>query len=189
MIFSYEEALGFCCGDVVVDKDGVAAAGVFAEMACEIYGEGGTVKGHLQSLYAKYGEFVSNNGYYFCHDSEIAVGIFEGMRNGGEYFESVGGYKVTGIRDLGVPGYDSSKEDKKPVLPTSKGSPMISITFENGTVAQFRASGTEPKFKYYIEMAGEPGVSREQVEAELEVMCGVILEELLEPKKNGLVGK
>jgi phosphomannomutase len=50
VIFSYEEAIGFCCGDVVVDKDGVSAAGVFAEMACEVYSRGETVAGHLQSL-------------------------------------------------------------------------------------------------------------------------------------------
>ena len=59
----------------------------------------------------------------------------------------MGKYPVTGIRDLGVPSYDSSKPDGKPTLPTSASSPMISVTFENGTVAQFRASGTEPKFK------------------------------------------
>jgi len=187
VIFSYEEAIGFCCGDVVVDKDGVAAAGVFAEMACDVYARGSTVKEHLQDLYTKYGEFVSNNGYYFCYDSKIALAIFDSMRNNGKYFEAVGGYKVTGIRDLGVPGFDSATADNKPVLPTSASSPMISITFENGTVAQFRASGTEPKFKYYIEMAGKPGVARATVEEDLQTMCAVILEELLKPSKNGLV--
>jgi phosphomannomutase len=187
VIFSYEEAIGFCCGDVVVDKDGVSAAGVFAEMACDVYAKGGSVAGKLQSLYEKYGEFVSNNGYYFCYDSNILAGIFDKMRNGGKYFEEVGGYKVVGIRDLGVPGYDSAREDKQPVLPLSASSPMVSITFENGTVAQFRGSGTEPKFKYYIEMAGKPGVSRAQVEKDLKDMCDVILEELLAPEQNGLV--
>ena len=47
---------------------------------------------------------------------------------------------------------------------------MITISFTNGCVAQFRASGTEPKFKYYVEMAGKPGVQRSQVEEELNVM-------------------
>jgi hypothetical protein len=27
VLFSYEEAIGFCCGDMIVDKDGVSAAG------------------------------------------------------------------------------------------------------------------------------------------------------------------
>lgn len=63
---------------------------------------------------------------------------------------------------------------------------MISLTFTNGCVAQFRASGTEPKFKFYIEMKGNPGESREFVEQELEKMAPFILEKLLEPKKNRL---
>ena len=109
------------------------------------------------------------------------------MRNGGEYFEDVAGYEVTAIRDLGVPGYDSSTPDKKPVLPCSASSPMITITFANGCVAQFRASGTEPKFKYYLEMAGKPGVPRNDVVTDLSVMKAKILEALLNPEKNGLV--
>ena len=63
---------------------------------------------------------------------------------------------------------------------------MITIHFENGCVAQFRASGTEPKFKYYIEMAGKPGVAREKVQEDLRVMVGVLLEELLKPSENKL---
>jgi len=54
-------------------------------------------------------------------------------------------------------------------------------------VVQLRASGTEPKFKYYIEMRGEPGVSRDEVEKELMQMSRLVLEEICQPKKNGLV--
>jgi phosphomannomutase len=38
VLFSYEEALGYCVGDVVSDKDGVSAAAVFVEMAAELAG-------------------------------------------------------------------------------------------------------------------------------------------------------
>lgn len=109
------------------------------------------------------------------------------MQNNGNYMTSVGGYEVESIRDLSYPGYDSTTVDKRPTLPTSKSSPMMSIRFKNGCVAQFRGSGTEPKFKYYIELKGEPGVSREQVTSDLHDMCNVILEELLHPEQNGLV--
>mmetsp|Transcript_22269 Transcript_22269/g.28095 ORF Transcript_22269/g.28095 Transcript_22269/m.28095 type:complete len:235 (+) Transcript_22269:718-1422(+) len=186
-LFLYEEAIGFCCGDVVFDKDGLTAAGTMAELALRTYRNGDTLSKHMQNLYDKYGEFCSNNGYYFCHDSKVTQKIMENIRNGGDYMKSVGPYSVKSIRDLGFPGFDSTTEDNKPTLPVSKSSPMMTIHFTNGCVAQFRASGTEPKFKYYIEMQGKPGVKRDVVERDLKKCSNTILEALLQPKENGLI--
>ena len=108
------------------------------------------------------------------------------IRANGKYDLDLSPYQVQAIRDLGVPGYDSTKPDNKPSLPCSASSPMMALTFTNGCVAQFRASGTEPKFKFYIEMKGTPGKSREDVSKELQAMVPIILEKLLEPAKNGL---
>lgn len=186
-IFCYEEAIGFCCGDVIFDKDGVSAMGVCAELAYNVYARGLTLVKHLQeNVYDKYGEFVSNNGYFFFDDKAVIQKIIDDIRNGGKYIEKVGGYEIESLRDLGEPGYDSSKPDKKPTLPTSNSSPMVTITFKNGCVAQFRASGTEPKFKYYIELKGQPGVPRSKVNSDLAAMSKVILDELLKPDENGL---
>lgn len=132
-------------------------------------------------------EFVSNNSYYYCNDPKVAQKIFSDFQRNGRYPTSVAGYDIDAIRYLGEPGYDSETADKKPTLATSKSSPMLTIRFKNGCVAQFRASGTEPKFKYYIEMRGEPGVSRNRVEEELQSMSVALLEELLQPEKNGLI--
>jgi hypothetical protein len=51
VIFSYEEALGYCVGDVLCDKDGVSGASIFLEMASalangwtEEFGESGESK-------------------------------------------------------------------------------------------------------------------------------------------------
>jgi len=186
-LFLYEEAIGFCCGDVVNDKDGLTAMGVMAELVLNVYRGGLSLSDHMESLYVKYGIFESRNGYYFCYEPSTVHKIIDNMRNGGAYMDSVGPYEVESIRDLGEPGYDSTSDNKKPSLPTSKSSPIITLRFTNGVVAQFRASGTEPKFKYYIEIQGKPGVKRDIIVKELETMTAVILEELLHPSENDLV--
>jgi len=186
-LFAYEEAIGFCCGEVVSDKDGLTAMGSMAKLANDVYSRGSSLAEHLQGIYDKYGEFVSNNGYYYCYDPTMTAKILDRIRNGNKYIDRVGDYEIDAIRDLGYPGYDSSMPDKKPVLPVSKSSPMMTIKFSNQCVVQIRASGTEPKLKYYIEMQGKPGVSRKDVEKDLEQFCRIVLNELLQPEENGLI--
>jgi phosphomannomutase len=188
VLLGYEEAIGYCCGDgFVKDKDGVTAAAVFAELTYDTYLEQQTtLKAHMQTLYDKYGEFVASNGYFICYDNDIVHRIFDRIRNEGNYMWDVAGYKVSSIRDLGEPGYDSTQPDNCPTLPTSASSPLLALRFENGCVLQMRASGTEPKFKYYIEMRGKAGVEREKVESDLEAMKRIVLEELFQPSLNGL---
>ena len=182
-LFAYEEAIGFACGDVIFDKDGVSAMAVFAEMALSVYHEGKSLKSHMQSLYDKYGEFVSYNGYFVIQDFGVIDTIMTRIRDNGNYGVDLTPYQVEYIRDLDGAGYDSSKPDKKPTLPPT---PLITIGFTNGCIVQLRPSGTEPKFKYYIEMKGQPGQPREEVVAKLEAMAPYVLEQLLEPEKNGL---
>jgi len=183
VLLGYEEAIGFACAGVP-DKDGISALGVIATLATSLYSNGETLTSHLQKLHDKYGEFVCNNGYYRCDDPAIVKRIMQQMRNSGNYYDRVGEYKVKSIRDLGSPRYDSTTDDKKPTLPEAN---MITFRFTNGCVAQFRGSGTEPKFKYYIEMRGEPGEKKVDVEKKLNEMSRVILEELLHPAENGLI--
>ncbi len=53
--------------------------------------------------------------------------------------------------------------------------------------SSYVCSGTEPKFKYYIELRGQPGESRDEVSKRLDTMVNIILEELLHPSENGLI--
>lgn len=190
-IFAYEEAIGFCCGDIVFDKDGISAMCVMAQLAMHVYAQGLTLKQHLQHIYDTYGEFVSNNGYYFLKHPSQALQVMNNMCNilqvgAMDIQRHVGPYSVSSIRYLGEPGFDSTTLDRKPTLPTSISSPMMTVHFANGCVAQFRASGTEPKFKYYIEMKGTPGRSRDQVTNELLVVSELVLEALVQPSEYGL---
>ena len=59
--------------------------------------------------------------------------------------------QVIGIRDLGA-GVDTSQPDGRPALPWQRGDMMITYTLEGPAVLTLRASGTEPKLKYYIEV-------------------------------------
>lgn len=187
-LFGYEEAIGFACGDVIFDKDGVSAMAVLSELALFVYREQGmSLKDHMQGLYNQFGEFVSHNGYFIMDDSSVVSSIMERLRANGTYqIMDVAPYEIESIRDLGEPGYDSTKSDKKPTLPTSNSSPMMTLRFTNGCVIQLRPSGTEPKFKFYIEMKGKPGVSRDTVQKDLDEMVETVLDKLLEPEKNGL---
>eukprot|EP00536_Pseudo-nitzschia_multiseries_P006997 jgi/Psemu1/194384/e_gw1.156.89.1 len=192
-LFGYEEAIGFACGSVSFDKDGVSAMVVMSELALHVYRERGiSLKYHMQRLYDKYGYFVSNNGYYFMHDQSTVKTIMERLRSNGTYEtmkEVVAPYEIDSFRDLGNPGYDSLQADKKPILPTSGTAPMMTIRFSNGCIIQLRPSGTEPKFKYYTEMKGRPGVPKEKVEKELAAMVEIVLDRLLQPAQNDLIKK
>ncbi len=54
-VFGYEEALGYCVGEVVRDKDGISAALVAAELVAALRGEGATVQDRLDELHRRHG--------------------------------------------------------------------------------------------------------------------------------------
>jgi len=182
-IFSYEEAIGYMIGNNVYDKDGVCAAAVFAEMYGQLRKEGKSCQEELENIYSKYGYFCTNNRYFFCYEKEKMEAIFKKMKD--PFPSSCGRFKVKDVRSLRAPGaYDSRREDKKPSLPVSKSSDMITLYFENGAVVTFRGSGTEPKLKYYAELGGK---NRKEVEKELDELVKAVIDNCLEPEKNDLV--
>lgn len=185
VLFAFEEAIGFCIGDLVKDKDGVVAAAVFAEMAIQLETKQLTVNQHLCALYERYGHFVTYNHYVKCYDPAKVRAIFTRLRNNGEYWPSCGDFQITNIRDL-TTGFDSSQPDNRAVLPVSPSTEMITYTFANGCVATLRTSGTEPKLKYYVELAGRVGQTREEVTCELTKQVTQIVDLMLQPLENGL---
>jgi phosphoglucomutase len=96
---------------------------------------------------------------------------------------SIGGQQVISIRDL-TAGYDSEKADKRPTLPVSKSSQMITFKLGNGVVFTLRTSGTEPKIKYYSEIQG---ADKEKAQKDLDQTIKCMIQELLMPEKNGLI--
>mmetsp|Transcript_39273 Transcript_39273/g.76833 ORF Transcript_39273/g.76833 Transcript_39273/m.76833 type:complete len:603 (+) Transcript_39273:71-1879(+) len=182
VLLAFEESIGFCCGDLVNDKDGVCAMSIFAEMANQLHEKKMNVNAHMEELYNKYGHFVSRQGYVTVPDPKLTVDIFSKLREGGKYPTSVGGFKIAHVRDLTV-GYDSSTKDNKTTLPASTSSQHLTFTFENGCVANLRGSGTEPKLKFYVELHG---ANKDEVTATLIKMVNSIVDECLEPPKWNL---
>jgi len=63
-------------------------------------------------------------------------------------------YRVVHVRDLakGAAGVDTARSDMTPVLP--RAAQMVTLVLDAGVVITLRASGTEPKLKYYVEAFG-----------------------------------
>ncbi|EPQ08325.1 Glucose 1,6-bisphosphate synthase [Myotis brandtii] len=190
VLFAFEESIGFLCGTSVLDKDGVSAAAVVAEMAAYLETTNMTLKQQLVKVYEKYGYHISKTSYFLCYDPNTIKSIFERLRNFDspkEYPKFCGTFAILHTRDV-TTGYDSSQPNKKSVLPVSKNSQMITFTFQNGCVATLRTSGTEPKIKYYAEMCASPDRSDTALlEEELKKLIEALIENFLEPSKNGLI--
>ncbi|XP_075707419.1 glucose 1,6-bisphosphate synthase [Rhinoderma darwinii] len=190
VLFAFEESIGFMCGTAVLDKDGVSAAAVVAEMATYLDSVNTNLERQLVQIYEKYGYHISKTSYFLCYDPPTIKRIFERLRNYNgpkQYPQCCGTYGIRYVRDVTV-GYDSSQPNKKCLLPASKNSQMITFTFLNGCVTTMRTSGTEPKIKYYAEMCGIPGQGdRSFLEEELKKVVQALVEEFLEPSKNGLI--
>ena len=166
-----------------------------------------TVHQHLQALYAKYGEFVSYNSYVFCYDPKTTARIFERLRSGDptpsppattpagvpassdagpiRYWSSCAGARVVSVKDV-TKGFDTSAADGKSDLPVTPDSEMIMFEFDNGVSVTLRTSGTEPKIKFYTEIAGQPGQSRHSLEQTLRTFVNLLVDEMLQPVANGL---
>ena len=145
-IFAYEEALGYMIPSVLFDKDGVLAAAVFLS-ACMHWGSPWI---ELQRLYQKFGYHVSMNTYWRSSDVTTVSRLFQKVRT----FSTasvIASRDVLRWRDL-TTGYDSATEDKKPALPSSSDSQMITCwlagsELDDGLRFTIRVSGTEPKVK------------------------------------------
>ncbi|KAF3902665.1 Phosphoglucomutase-2 [Arthrobotrys entomopaga] len=185
-VYAFEEAIGYMFSEVVCDKDGISALGVFLTMLERWAAEGITPAGKLQQLYEKYGFFESCNGYVVSPAPKVTKEVFDGIRalanEEKKYPGELGGRKVLYWRDL-TEGFDSSTVDGVPVLPVDKSSQMITVGME-GVRFTIRGSGTEPKIKYYVE--ARASVKEEAAKAAKEV-ADAIIQEWFKPAQFGLV--
>jgi len=182
VIFSYEEAIGFCVSDIVRDKDGVVAASCLAELYGQLATKGKNMADYLEEIYQDVGYYFTKNHYFLCYDPVKMGVVFDKIRNNGNYPTKCGEFEIENIRDL-TTGYDSKQKDKKAILPVSKSTHMITFYFKNGANCTIRGSGTEPKLKFYIEYKDSDKVKCAET---LKRLHQAIVDNFLRPIENGL---
>eukprot|EP00191_Tetraselmis_sp_GSL018_P023856 CAMPEP_0177626712 /NCGR_PEP_ID=MMETSP0419_2-20121207/30803_1 /TAXON_ID=582737 /ORGANISM="Tetraselmis sp., Strain GSL018" /LENGTH=643 /DNA_ID=CAMNT_0019127791 /DNA_START=33 /DNA_END=1965 /DNA_ORIENTATION=+ len=182
VVFAFEEAIGFMFGALEKDKDGVSAAAAFAQMAADLAARGLTVGGRLRELQRRYGCYVGRQGYFLASDPASSRRVFEHIREGG-YPEALAGVRVEAVRDLGF-GLDTSQPDGKALLPWNTGDMNLTLFLEGKVTLTLRASGTEPKLKYYLEVPGSGGDEHRKLTDTIEA---ALENELVQPSRYGLV--
>lgn len=144
-VFGYEEAIGYCIGDRVRDKDGITAALVAAEMFAGFSASGSSAWQRLDELAAQHGVFANHPISVRFDDDPSQVSLLM------DRFESHPPVTLAG----------SSLVDSGPVglgtLPSTAG---LHLLAEDDTQVIVRPSGTEPKIKAYIEVV-EPVVDND----------------------------
>ncbi|KAE8356580.1 phosphoglucomutase [Aspergillus coremiiformis] len=172
--YAFEEALGYMFPEVCHDKDGITAAIVFLAAQAKWQSQGLTPYMKLQQLFQEFGHYETLNNYFRSPSPDTTMALFRAIRNGPYRTEkTLGPFKVLRWRDM-TEGYDSGTVDHKPTLPMDKSSQMLTLWLDQDVRFTFRASGTEPKVKLYIESCG---ASREQA---VDAVCNAFLAVLKE---------
>lgn len=150
-LFGYEEALGYCIGEVVRDKDGVSAALVATELAADLRAEGSSLRERLEAIFAEHGAHVTRQRSIRVAGSdwlERVTAAMAGLR--ADPPSDVAGRAVQAVDDL-LPGDRFAPSD-------------VLIYTLDGARLVVRPSGTEPKCKLYAEavvpVAGDVAAAR-----------------------------
>lgn len=151
-LFGYEEALGYCIGDVVADKDGISAAMCFAELAADLDAEGSSVMALLERIYREHGLYVTRQkSLAIDPDQDVTIG--DRLRQQRPRF--VAGRAVEALVDLGEgKRHEADGSESEVGLPASD---VLVFYLDGGARVIVRPSGTEPKVKCYYELRIDVG--------------------------------
>lgn len=152
-VMGYEEALGYCVGSVVADKDGISAAVIMADMAAAEKAEGRTLIDRLTEIYRCHGLHAGHQEARTLPGASGAqrmADIMQRLRD--DPPTSVDGVRLVSMVDI-QSGTSRVFADgaKAPVieLPPSN---VLAFYFSDGSRVLARPSGTEPKIKFYFEL-------------------------------------
>lgn len=180
-VFGLEESYGYKVEKETMDKNGISAAALCAEMTLYWASKGKSVLEHLDDMYAEYGYFQDGAiSKYFEGPKGPAImgGIMTKLRTEG--LKTLGGKKVVKIRDIQQSvSFDPANPAQKSALTFPK-SNVLQFFLEGGTIVSARPSGTEPKIKFYINACLPPKGSEGLAESKKEAaaLCDAISSEI-----------
>jgi phosphomannomutase len=136
LLFAYEQALGYLVTARPLDKDGVSAAVVLAEVAAVAAAEGTTIQARLDDIAARYGRHVVAERALRMAPGEGAAAV---RRLQDDPPAALLDVRVAHVRAFPEAG-------------------LLRLVLEGGIRVQVRPSGTEPKVKLYGEAVdADPG--------------------------------
>ena len=160
MVLAYEQALGAMCGTAVMDKDGISAALVLADMAATLKAEGRTMLGVLDDLARRHGAHVTGGRNVRLSGPDgaaLVTSTLEQLRQSTP--TAIAGADVIEFSDhaAGTRRFADGSVEELPTPPTD----LIGLTLADRSRLQVRPSGTEPLLKFYAEVIedvadGEP---------------------------------
>ncbi|NND76174.1 MAG: phospho-sugar mutase [Ilumatobacter sp.] len=128
-VFGYEQALGYLVTDRPLDKDGITAAVLMAEVAAVAAAEGVTLQDRLDAIAARFGRYTTG---------ELSVRIPPSV--GAEWVAAIEASPPADIGGRPVESVSSYPEAN-----------LVRLVLDGGVRLQVRPSGTEPKVKLYGE--------------------------------------
>jgi phosphomannomutase len=181
-VFGYEEALGYTCGPLVRDKDGIGAALRLCELARFLRARGRTLLDQLDSLLVAHGLSHQVQWSVVLPGSEGRARIGAAMAQlrkapPGQIRAS----RVSRVLDAAAGEERTDGVCRPSGLPLSD---VLAFQAEDGSRLTVRPSGTEPKIKFYLELAGraaspaEVAPARALLEAEAQAVRASLVREL-----------
>jgi len=168
-LYGTEESYGYLIGHHAMDKDGIVAACLAAEIAAWLATRGKTIVDHLDDLYLAHGPRVE-------WQKSITMPGMDGAQKISEIMEKLRTSPPGAIQDVPVrfrtdyrekAVYSGKSRVGTLALPASN---VISFRLQNGSTIVARPSGTEPKIKFYFFLVGEKQTDLAGVHAALQDM-------------------
>jgi phosphomannomutase len=154
-VFGYEEALGYCVGSIVYDKDGVSAAVLAAEVAAVLRERGQTPLEALDAIARRWGVFTSSQ-VSVTRKGAAGVAAIRAMMDALRASPPVtlGNDEVVAVADYELRSrWDRRDGSRTPLLlPKSN---VMTLELASGSRVIARPSGTEPKAKFYFDVREE----------------------------------